>query len=443
MFLKFSLEKNGIFAKNKKINVKLKYPGEIFEKYPCKKPLLDNLAQLLTISMPFVSGIKKIEYNTAKPLFQKEFRKMILGSLPSTVECYKNENISKQTKQFNETKYVFSENKIKIPKYGGFLGERAIVSFSCGKDSLLSLAVCQELGLNPVATYINDTVSPEENKMKIINTKKIAKESGVGYEIITNEFEKLNDFETWGGTEETCLGYMHMMTGFCMIALPVMDWYKARYVVLGNQQDMNFKFKCKDGFYCYPSYDQHTGWTKIQTKMLRKFTANQGHAMSVIEPLTNISIMKILLGRYFKIGKHIVSCDDFDVSGGKRWCQNCSKCARLSLFTKANGNEPKKIGLKMMLDKKHWTHYNLFQRKDADNYERSKESIEQQLLAFYLAYRNGARGYMIDLFKKQYLAEAIKKEDYLHKKFFKIYNPGTVPPVLKKELIKIYKEELN
>ena len=55
-----------------------------------------------------------------------------------------------------------------------------------------------------------------------------------------------------------------------------------------------------------------------------------------------------------------------------------------------------------------------------ESYEKSKEAYDQQLLAFYLAYRNKAKGYLIDLFKKKYLKQAKQREDELINKFLKV-----------------------
>jgi hypothetical protein len=51
------------------------------------------------------------------------------------------------------------------------------------------------------------------------------------------------------------------------------------------------------------------------------------------------------------------------------------------------------------------------------SYEKAPEAKEQQLLAFYMAYRNGVKGYLIDKFKKKFLKEAKSREDELYRRF--------------------------
>ncbi|MBN1157038.1 hypothetical protein JXA85_05445, partial [Candidatus Woesearchaeota archaeon] len=365
---------------------------------------------------------------------------VVIKSIPHATEDY-NESTDSVVKRFKRIEYFFYDNKVKSPRYRENLSEKAVIPFSCGKDSLLTLAVSNETGLNPAAVYINDTVSPSENRIKLEHTKKVCKEHNIPLVQIRNEVEQLNDFETWG-KNETCLGYTHMLTGFSFISLPLMHFYNARYFIPGNEQDMNFSYVNKDGVKTYPSYDQTTIWMKKQDSMINKMIG--GKVISLIEPLTNPAIVKILNSRYPDFAKYEVSCDCLDASDEKRWCHNCSKCARLSLLMLAFGFDIGNVGLKRkLLDKKHKKLYTLFDGNEVDCYEKSIESKEEQLLAFYMAYRNKTKGYLIDLFKERFLDTAKEKEDYLYKKFFKIYKSKTMTEKIEKKFISIYREELS
>lgn len=444
MELNCKKSKNGLIVNLKNKKFCLSYPKKIWHSYPddIKDVLVDNLIHLLTINLPLVAEIKELKYNTATPLFGSLFHTLVINSLPSAVEDYniKTEDI---IKKFLNIDYKFNGSDIKIPSYSCETSEKAVVSLSCGKDSLLSLAVCNEIGLNPVAVYVNDTVSPNENRIKMRFGKELGKKLGVEFYLVKNEIEKLNDFVYWKKSE-SCIGYTHMVTGFCLIALPFSHLYKAKYIVIGNQKDMEFRFYNKDGFLTYPSFDQTKIWMKEQDNLVKMMTGGRSSVVSVIEPLTNIAIVKILHKRYEEFGRYEVSCDSLDESKEKRWCHNCSKCARLSIFMKANKIETKKVGLKdNLLDKKHKDFYRLFNGKNIDCYEKSKEVRDEQLLAFYMAYRNGERGYLIDLFKKRFLEEVKSREDELIKKFFSLHESITIPKNMKEKIFGIYREELK
>jgi len=439
MNINFKIIKQGVKVRFDYKNFYLKYPKKIWEFYPYKDILLDNLAYVSSVNLPLISGINELRYNTGKPIIKKLVNRIILGNIPNAVEDY-NENTLETIKKFLKIKYEFSFEH-KDPCFEKNLSEGCIIPFSCGKDSLLTLGVCNEIGLNPIPVYINDTVSPTENKIKLRHNKKISKEFGFKNIIIKNEIEKLNDFEFWD-KEETCLGYTHLTTNFCLISLPLMYYFDKKYIILGNQQDMNFSFINKDNYKTYPSFDQTDKGEKIQDKIIKKLTNNYASVFSVIKPLTNIAIVKILFNRYNDLAKYQVSCDCLDASNESRWCHNCNKCARLFLFMKAFGFDPKLVGLRNLFDKKYLKHYTLLAGKQ-DCYEKSEEARDQQVLAFYLAYKRNEKGYLIDYFKKNYLQEAKEREDELYKKFFKIYKNNNIPNKIKSKILSIYKEELD
>jgi len=446
----FEENKNGIVAILNNKHFSLAYPDGIWKTFPkeIKEALIDNLAHLLTINIPLIANAKKIKYNTGRPIFKPLFDEVVRKSLPHAVEDYKIPT-GEILEQFTEIKYEFSGKpnkkflKVKKIKAKKESAEKSINMFSFGKDSITSMAVCDEIGLNSSGVYINDTVSPTENKLKLSLAKKFPREFGIGIFIVRNEIEQLNDFDFWD-KDETCVGYTHMVTGFCFISLPFVYDCSARYIVLGNQQGMNFSFKNKDDFLTYPSFDQTSEWILKQDQMVKEATRGQANVMSVIEPLTNISITKILHCRYPEFGKYQVSCDCLDASDEKRWCHECNKCARNVLFMKAVDIDPKGVGLRNILaDKKNKKLFCLFNGKEIDCYEKSTEARDQQLLAFLMAYENGERGPLIELFKKNFLEEAKEREGELRKKFFHIYKSKTMPRKIEKAVTSIYKEELS
>jgi len=69
----------------------LKYPLRIWKAYPPKARafLIDNVTFLQTIDMPLVSDIKKISYNTSRPIFYPLFRDTLIKNTPQAVEDYK------------------------------------------------------------------------------------------------------------------------------------------------------------------------------------------------------------------------------------------------------------------------------------------------------------------------------------------------------------------
>jgi hypothetical protein len=85
----------------------------------------------------------------------------------------------------------------------------------------------------------------------------------------------------------------------------------------------------------------------------------------------------------------------------------------------------------------------LFNKHTERVLEKPRAVRDEQLLAFYLAYRNKDKGYLIDEFKRKFLSEAKAREDELYNKFFTVYNAVSLFGKLKREVNSIYKEELS
>ncbi len=434
-----------LYSKSRIIHTRLIYPEKIWQQYNQKQKLARNLSYLLTLPLPLVGKFQKLQYNTPKPEFFNKFQKLMLKDLPSSTFEYKTQDAEKLKKQFLSTKIIFSNKKqiqdkqTKKEKKNKDTNADATILLSLGKDSLLTLAVSKEIGLNPVVMYINDTISPAENKIKIETFQNLIKNKILSRgHIITNSIEKLNDFETWN-RQEMAFNYAHMVTSFYFISLPITDFYNSRYIMTGNEKNMDFYLKKKDRK-LYPVVDQTMKYTKKQDKMLKTFDKDLS-AFSIIRPITDLAIIKILHTRYPEIAKFQISCYGLDASNKKRWCQECFACTGASLFLSAFDINPKKIGLKKFFKKKHKSLYSLFNPKGMDIYD-TLFSREQELLSLLFAMRNKQKGYIIDKFKERFLKEALEKEDELRKKYFSIYS-SRIPQKIKPKVISIYKEELR
>ena len=387
--------------------------------------------------MPLISEKENIHYNTPQPLFEDEIKEIILHQIPGIADDY-NLDTAQTIQRFKNIQYSFTGDSITNAEANAHDG--AILLLSCGKDSLLSLGFARELGVNTTPIFINDTTTPYENSVSLETIEKIQRNEGIEIEIVTNNIEKLNDFEEWN-KPPSCLGYSHMITGFCFLAIPFLH-NTASMVLLGNQQNMNFSFQTKQGYIGYPSYDQTTIARLQQEKMLKQINKDF-QVKSLIEPLTDISEIKILFSRYPELAKYQFSCTCLYGTNEKHWCHACNKCARLSLYMHAHGIDIKNLGMRGMLARRFKNYYRLFGNNlDVDRYEKSIESRDQQLLAFYMAYKNGVTGDLIDMFKKNFYEEAVSREDELRKNFFKIYETD-IPPNLKTALHSILKEELK
>ncbi len=442
----FSETGEGLKLKLRNRIFRLSYPKKIWKNYPGRQKefLADNLSYLSTITFPLISGFKKIQYNTSYPLFKSYFQQMVVRDIPSSTEDY-SFSTATTLKEFLNLEVCFKDNRSKSPSFPITpRASRVIIPLSFGKDSLLTLALARGIGLEPIGVYINDTVSGLENRWKLELAKKISRKFRMKIFVVNNQIEKINDFEYWR-KDESSLGYSHMIAGFSFLSLPFAFFFKAKYIAFGNQQNMNFSFQNKEGYRALPSFDQSLEGMAALNTAINVATENKVSVISLIEPLTNLTITKILNCRYPDLAQFQISCDAINtLKKRQRWCLDCSKCARLYIFMKAWGIDTKKLGFtKELLGKNNEKLYRLFSGRDTDNYEKSKAARDEQLLAFYLAYKKGTKGYLIDKFAKKFLPEARRREKTLRKDFLKPYSMESIPENLKTKLRRIYSKELS
>ena len=113
---------------------------------------------------------------------------------------------------------------------------------------------------------------------------------------------------------------------------------------------------------------------------------------------------------------------------------------------RALGIDPKSINIrKDMFTKENKSYFSIF-NEDNNNmkpYDYSGLGRDEMLYAFYLAYKRGAKGYLISQFKRKFLKEAMEREDELHNEFMTLHTSDTIPKKIAAKVCSIYQEELD
>jgi hypothetical protein len=348
-------------------------------------------------------------------------------------------------KEFVNLKTNFKDNEIKFPRYRHESREdSSVVSLSFGKDSLLTWSVCREIGINPQVAYIVEPALTYEECHKDRLALEFQKEFGVELQKIDHTTGQLRDCHRLGlGKSE--VGWGLQSTQYAIMILPIADHFQSRYILFGNEQSCGEFYMDKQGFICYPAYDQCHTWTKQIDSITRQLSLGGVHTMSIIEPLNDIAVVYTLFERYPEVAKYHMSCF-VETEAGKdhRWCLDCSVCSKMYLLIRACGFDPKTVGLdRNMLDSGMRDYYSLFGGSDVQTYALTGRGRDEQLFAFYLAWRNGDKSSLVDEFATRFLDEAQAREDELYKTFFGIHKSITLPKNIEKKVVSIYKEVLN
>ena len=422
------------------------YPDEIWQNYPeeARDVLFDNLVYSETVHLPLTHKKGEIKYNTSPPYFQTQFFQNFVMDIPSCADV-DGTYTSELLKEFMNLKTRFKDNEIKFPVYNEPSREdSSIVSLSFGKDSLLTWAVCRELGLNPQAAYIVEPVLLYEEKHKYGLDKKFQVEFGVELQTIDHTAGQLRDGFILG-VGKTELGWGLQSTQYSLMLLPIAHKWNSRYILFGNEQSCGEFYYDKEGFICYPAYDQCHIWTTQIDSMTRQLTSGNVRTMSVIEPLNDIAVVYSLSKRYPDVAKYHMSCFvETEAGRNNRWCMDCSVCCKMYLLIKASGYDPRDVGLnRNMLGEEMRDYFSLFGGSNVNTYALTGRGRDEQLFAFYLAWRNGDKSPLVEEFEKRFLDEAKGREDELHKTFFGIQESITMPNGIKNKVESIYKEVLS
>jgi hypothetical protein len=424
----------------------LQYPEGIWKEYPqsARDVLFDNLVYAETIHLPLTHRRKDIRYDISPPYFQPYFYQNMVMDLPSCADV-DGTKTSELLKEFMEIRTTFRDQEIKFPNHVEETREdSSVVSISFGKDSLLTWAVCRELGLNPQTCYIVEPLLTYEEKHKTVLAEKFNNEFGVKLNKIVHSAGHLRDGIRLG-VGKTEIGWGLQSTEYALIILPVAHKFRARYILFGNEQSCAEYYHDREGYICYPAYDQSHIWTKQIDSMTRQLTGGGVKTMSVIEPLNDIAVVYALYKRYPEVAKYHMSCFvDTEAGRDKRWCLDCAVCSKMYLLIVASGFDPKTVGLtRNMLTEECKDYFSLFGGSSVHTYALTGRGRDEQLFGFYLAWKNGDRSDLVREFENRFLEEAKGREDELYKTFFGLHESITMPAHINREALSIYKEVLS
>ena len=427
------------------------FPEEVWTEFPYNYKLLmrDNLAHLSFLDLTILHNIKKVNYDTPLPLFKSFFMEVILRNLLFYGDCDSVQTVDYITRLCN-IEFTYRGTHSPPCTFEPETKERSINTLTFGKESLLGFSLAQELGLNPIpvtviepdlntTTLKGEHIVTYENKQKNILIPIFEKEFNTHVYKINNDLGDIRCYANWG-FDETDLGWSSILTQYLFYLLPFNHNFNAKYMIFGNENDECYYYS-KEGFRCNPSYEQTKEWMKHMNTMLHNVTQSSVQATSLVQPLNEIAVCKVLYQRYPQIAKYQMSCPDG--AEHQRWCCNCSKCACCFIFMKALGFNPQDAGLQDMLSNNYKELFSLFSdNKEGKTYYSSGLVRDELLFAFHLATKKGATGDLINTFKEQHLEEAIVREKELRNYFFNIGRQYNIPNHLWKKLKPIFEEEL-
>ncbi|OGG18930.1 hypothetical protein A3D78_05740 [Candidatus Gottesmanbacteria bacterium RIFCSPHIGHO2_02_FULL_39_14] len=427
---------------------RLRYPPSIWNRFPKthRKILTQNIAFSMTYHLPYLfDSLKKMQYNLPVPLSEAFFYKGFSQALPSTAVMQDGGDFrvtSNLLRRLYDVEYVYSNKKTDIPPYNRTSYEDcAVMPFTFGKDSLLTFAIARDLNLTIHPIFIAEPYSPYEEVIKKLLAEGFKKEFRTRISFLRNSIGVLRE------PDDGWIGWEMQLTQYSLMLLPYVYYSRAGYILFSNEQSCNDTVVDSDGFRYNPVFEQSHSWLLQNSLMTSIIGGNSLSIGSLLEPIHEIAIERILHRRYPSIAKYQSSCDlQHKPEHTGRWCESCSKCARIYIFLLANDISPKTVGFKrnLLRDKYHplYSIFNSNKIKDF-GYDQSQAGREEQILAMFMAYRNNHKGPVMTSFARKYLNFARKNERRLRQKYFGIHSTKTIPSELKTRVVNIYRHELR
>jgi len=436
----------GIQVKINNKTFSLHYPPGVWQRFPKiqRKILAQNITFGLTFHLPYIfTSLKKMSYNLPVPLSESFLFKAFSLSLPATaiMQSEKDKKLtSNLLRRLYDVDYLFSNQKTDIPPYNRTsLSDHIIMPFTFGKDSLLTFALARELGLTVNPVFISEPDYPYEAVIKKLLAIPFRKEFKIKLAFLKNTLGVLREPSGWFGWEL-------QLTHYSLMLLPYVYAKRAGYILFSNEQSCDDTIVDPDGFRCNPVYEQSHEWLLQNSLMTSIVGGNSLSIGTLLEPLYEIAIEKILHSRYPDIAKYQSSCDlEYRPEGDNRWCENCSKCGRIYIFLLGLGIDPKTVGFTHQLLAAKYQHlYSIFSstRIKEYGYDQSQAGKDEQIFAYFLAYKRGVKGPLMSLFVRKYIKYATKNERAFRKRFFGIHSTKTIPKAFRAKVLRIYRQEL-
>ncbi|MBN2053581.1 hypothetical protein JW905_01585 [bacterium] len=230
-------------------------------------------------------------------------------------------------------------------------GDRFLVLSSGGKDSLLSFGLLHELGRDPCAVFVNES---GRHWFTALNAYRHFKAAHPGTARVWTNADRLftwmlrhlpfirPDFSSLRSDEYPVR--LWTVAVFAVAALPLLRKRGIGNLVIGDEYDTTRRLTHRG----IPHYDGLYDQSRYFDSAMSRFYAGKGYGVyqcSLLRPLSELLIEKILVERYPSLQEHQVSCHAAHMDGDRvKPCQRCEKCRRIVGMLSAVGADPRRCG---------------------------------------------------------------------------------------------------
>jgi len=266
--------------------------------------------------------------------------------------------------------------------WGKDAGKVAVLS-SGGKDSLLTFALLDEMGRDVHPIFVNEsgrhwyTALNAYRYLKdtVPNTARVWTNADRVFPFFLRHFPFVRqDFANVRSDEYPIR--LWTVAVFIFGALPLLRKRGITRLALGDEHDTTWRLRHKGITHYKGVYDQSRYFDETMSRYF--ITKGWGVAQfSVIRPLSEMLIEKVLVERYSDLQRLQVSCHATHIEGDRVYpCGACEKCRRIVAMLTALRADPSRCG---------YTHEQIIRcLKDLDTHDLHHERIQAEHLAYML-----------------------------------------------------------
>ncbi len=424
----------------------VRYPEEVWQTFPqeFRNPFSQTIACITTIHTSFALNTY-VDYEFPLPPVESLFFNGLVLSMPENITDFEDKNydvsfyLQRVINSFYKVRFKHNEpsDTVDTPFYKSRTNT-AIIPFTFGKDSLLTLALCRELGIRPTLVFFIEPTNRFENRQKRLLMKRFSQE--FGYRIYEIEVPLAQLKQTHG----LWWGWDIFLTQYTLFLIPYLHFFKPEYLLWSNEMECNETINFK-GWRISQTFDQSGLWLRRLYEGLQSF-AVPTHVASIIEPLSRLAIITLLHGNYPDLAKYQTSCLlDAKSAFKKRWCGECYECANTFLYFKALGINPEKVGLMDdMFATTKLKYQELFSR-DYDKRLNFAFSIrrDEKIFALSLASHKGILSREIEKKMRPILRKFNHKKDFFLQYYFSLHDSYSISEALYKPVITLLEKKLR
>jgi hypothetical protein len=299
-----------------------------------------ELAYVLTMAPPVILDHPTVWYPTPVPQFFNLYNDSFEQAIPNFVEHVPGEDSETNLNRFRAVARHFEgpAEALRLPAVNGWHPRRAIVPFSFGKDSLLTLATLRALGVEVFPVLIDERVLPKGMALRRKLATDFERTHGLPCLFLENEIQLLSDWQVLGRPRSE-LNRVHVHFVYLLAMLPFCVHFRAPLIAMSSEYVYSLNTFHREGYLHRRGVMQSPPMIRRMSKMLKTLSGGQLRLVNPIGPLGNFAIHRLLHGEFADCGRYRMSCH-LEMSDHERWCHDCYRCAQAYLFFTALGTEP-------------------------------------------------------------------------------------------------------